>query len=129
MALIFAKQIRRGDAHVYGEWCGSDGAATVAAPETDFTEAIVAADTILCWGGVDGANVVDLQAVFESRHPFPVSLTAFGPFKSAVHVERLRELYQRLLRKGRLRWQTRGGQSRLWYDPVFYKLAQCAECK
>lgn len=123
MALVFAKQIRRGETFVYGEWCSEHGAGSVKVTEDDFAAALAGADRVVCWGGVDGGNVIDLQALFATRHAFLPSLLLFGPFKSAVHVEQLRELWQKLCRNGRLRWQTRSGQSRLWYDPQFYLIA------
>ena len=123
MALIFAKQIKRGETFVYGEYCLEDGASVVSVPEDDFNKALTGAIRVVCWGGVDGGNVLDLQALFATRHSFLPSLLSFGPFKSAVHVEQLRELWEKLRRNGRLRWQTRNGQSRLWYDPEFHLIA------
>lgn len=68
--------------------------------------------------GIGLDRLVDLNETFGAANGFKVQLLAFGPLGRSV-AETVCALRERLLRCGRLEWETRAGQRRAFWVPNF----------
>jgi hypothetical protein len=122
MGFLFAKVLETKTDKNYVEMCTETGENQSGVSKADFAAAVKQADTVVTWGYGKARGFLDLKDLFCSRHPFCVSLSAFGPFSSAHQAEQLRELVQSIKSNGRARWRTRAGAVRYWFDGAFYEL-------
>lgn len=120
MAFLYAKVLETKTDKKYVELCDESGSSQRNVSKAAFDAAVSQAQKVVTWGYGESLGFLDLRALFCERHPFCVSLSAFGPFKSAEHPEQLRELVNRIRTNGRARWRTRAGATRYWFDGAFY---------
>lgn len=122
VSFAYAKVIERDDRRVYSEVCRGTDSACRSLTQEEYNDLIATEDVIFTWGYSNGTAYVDLRELFCKRHPFVISFAALGPFKSEVQSEQLREVVRHITQYGRVRWTTRAGDVRYWYDPKFYDI-------